>query len=195
MSPLLLAPAGAPCPIVLPYVKLLENILPEGDDVVQARRLAVDASAAPLGISAARAVCFVEHVVKNCLPEGFAMFGLQEGADKVRALPLLETPEVLQVYATTLQSLNEQTWTSPFAGESLMRDSLLRPLVAAERAVRLLAMGEISVIGELLTPVMERLGKNEDFVALLDILLAISEESANDAAMAPAAEEGMLQAA
>lgn len=123
----------------------------------------------------ARARHLVQYATKTCLPRAFAMFRLPYGAEVLSALPDY-TASTHEAYFHAIDMLLAQEWGGEYAGGTLMRDSLQRPLAAVQRVLALIASNNIAQVCETLSPLFERLSASEDLLPVLDELLRITPE-------------------
>ena len=168
--------ADGACPIIRAYVTHLKTFLPPAEmNLLYTREASVRRSKSTTKIEGERAKQFVEYITRYCLPEGFSMFGLPEGSAHLRDLPPLDHSAALDAYCDALRLLNDKKWDCNQSGRTLLRDSLLTPLRDTERAIHLLKQGNASPVGKLLAPIVERLGRADAFMPLLDAMLARNE--------------------
>lgn len=161
------------CPIIRSYVTHLKSFLPPSElNQLYMREASVRKSKSTLKIEHDRAKQLLEHITRHCLPEAFSMFGLPDGSAQLRGLPSLTRAAALDAYCDALRHLNDRKWDCPQSGKTLLRDSLLTPLRDTEKAIHLLKQGNPTPVGKLLAPIVERLGRADAFMPLLDAMLS-----------------------
>lgn len=164
----------AGCPVIFTYVQVLRSFLPPYLlRALGTHDAAVAEAESSPEIQMARALRLTEYVVKECLTDGLARFNLHRDGDKLRTLPLLSSPAMLEAYLDAVKDLRATPWNPTDHGVKMFRAALLRPLESTEQAITLLAAGDTPRACELLAPALERQGRMAALIPLLDELLAI----------------------
>lgn len=147
--------------------------LTEEDAALQLETVECFGQAVPRDIELARARYVIEYAARTCLPRAFEMFSLPHGQAALATLPALSADSVA-VYMAALRDLAARDWVAEFAGGTLMRDSLVRPLQAVLTALVMVESRQVAEICATLEPLIERLSGSEELVPVLTALLLIT---------------------
>lgn len=181
------------CPVAQGFLACTAPLLPHLSEEAALWSAAVDCfgQAVPAAVESARARHIIEYALKTCLPRAFDMFRLPLGRDVLGGLPGLDA-ENFPAVQHALEKLRQHKWDSGYGGETLLRESVLQPLEAVQKAVSHFASGRNAEACATLEPVIERLSATEELTPTLAGLLRISPAYPDgQPAFTPAAPRGL----
>jgi hypothetical protein len=165
------------CPVAHGFAHAILPLLPLTDDdaALQLGTVECFGQAVPRDIELARARYAIEYAAKTCLPRAFEMFSLPHGQVVLATLPALSADSVA-VYIAAMQDLAARDWVTDFAGGTLMRDSLVRPLQAVLTTLTMVESRQVAEVCATLESLIERLSGSEELVPVLTTLLLITPD-------------------